>query len=132
MNGHHLVLVLLVPLQQAPQPAAQLCRLNQTFLLKRSKKKREPETEQGAAPHLGVQRRVSVVGVLQLVGDKPLDAVQSRVRTSSLLQSALNGVQNFLARDGDEAKVGLVADYIFTQLGRNTFTANDTLNLAQI
>lgn len=59
---------------------------------------------------------VSVVSILQLVSYQLPGAAQRWVRTANLLQSSLNRVQNLLARDGHEAQVRFVANYILTKL----------------
>lgn len=83
----------------------------------------------GTPPHLGVQRRVSVVSILQLVGHQPPDAVQRRIRTADLLQGSLDGVQNLLAGDGDEPEVGLVANHILAQLEKKQFYVSKHVGL---
>lgn len=68
--------------------------------------------------HLGVQICVSVISILQFIIDKLLSAAQCWIWTANLLLSSLNGVENLLARDGDEAQVCFVTNDILTKLQR--------------
>lgn len=63
-----------------------------------------------------MQRGVSVVSVLQLVSHQLLGAAEGWIRTASLLESCLNGVENLLARDGDKAQVRFVTYDVLAEL----------------
>lgn len=81
--------------------------------------------------HLGVQICVSVIRILQLIIDQLLRAAQCWIRTANLLLSSLDGVQNLLAGDGDEAQVCFVTNDILTKLQRK-WSASQSAEVIQV
>lgn len=73
-------------------------------------------------PHLGVQRCVSVVSILQLISHQLLGAAKCWIRTAGLLESCLNGVENLLTRDGYKAQVRFVTNDVLAELKTDRFT----------
>lgn len=119
VERHNLILVLLVPLQQTWQTATQLWGLweKKGFQVWDFRNRASCLTEVVAfMTHLGVQVCVSVISILQLISDQLLGAAQCWIWSTNLLLSSLDGVQNLLTRDGDEAQVCFVANDILTKL----------------
>lgn len=70
--------------------------------------------------HLGVQRGVSVVSILQLISHQLLGAAKCWIRTADLLEGCLDGVENLLTRDGDKAQVRFVTNDVLAELQTRT------------